>query len=77
MKALLDRYPLWADYREAMERVTSYAVEFRYPGERATHAMAKIATQQAIAILKQLRADLNCVRWPPPPYRPLTDLLRA
>lgn len=59
LKALLDRYPLWADYREAMERLTSYAVEFRYPGERATHAMAKIATQQAIAILKQLRADLS------------------
>ena len=56
---VVDRYPLWDVFREVMERLTSYAVEFRYPGECATCEMAKRATQNAMAVRKQLRADLG------------------
>ena len=56
---LLPHHPLWSDYREVLEQLTSYAVEYRYPGERATQVTAKNATKNAVRICRQLRVDLG------------------
>jgi len=56
---LLPYFPLWSVFQEVMERLTSYAVEYRYPGESATQATAKDATTNALAICRQMRVDLG------------------
>lgn len=38
-----DREPLWESWRTAMNELTSYAVELRYPGEMADRKLAKRA----------------------------------
>ena len=58
-KAEADLLSALREYREVLERLTSYAVEYRYPGERATQVMAKNATTNAVRICRQLRADLG------------------
>ena len=53
LAALLDLVlplePLWEPFRPQLETLTSYAVEFRYPGESATRELAKIAVSDARA----------------------------
>jgi HEPN domain-containing protein len=49
-----DREPLWEAWRTAMNELTSYAVEFRYPGESADRKLAK----RAVAIAKHACAEI-------------------
>jgi HEPN domain-containing protein len=48
-------HPLLVAMRNDMVRLSSYAVEFRYPGESATSIDAK----QAIRIMKAARSELR------------------
>ena len=50
-------HPFLISIREDMIRLSSYAVEFRYPGESATAKEAK----EAIRIMKQARLKLRSV----------------
>ena len=59
LSALLDLVlplePLWEVFRPQLESLTSYAVEFRYPGESATREMAGEAVADAGAIRRLIR----------------------
>ena len=59
LAALLDLVlpiePLWEPFRPQLETLTSYAVEFRYPGESATRELAKIAVSDAKQLRKSIR----------------------
>ncbi|OGV56498.1 MAG: hypothetical protein A2X45_03200 [Lentisphaerae bacterium GWF2_50_93] len=52
-----DAHPFLMGMREDMIRLSSYAVEFRYPGESATSADAK----EAMRIMKSSRSELRAV----------------
>jgi HEPN domain-containing protein len=43
--------------RSGMSRLSSYAVEFRYPGEQATREIAK----EALTICKSVRTEVRCL----------------
>jgi HEPN domain-containing protein len=65
LSALLDLLlpiePLWEGHRSRLEKLSSYAVVFRYPGESATRELAK----QAIADCKVIRLAIrNSLRLP-------------
>ncbi len=63
LSALLDLTlpvePLWEMFRPQLELLTSYAVEFRYPGESATREMAREAVADAGAIRKHIRQSFG------------------
>jgi HEPN domain-containing protein len=63
LSALLDLAlpvePLWEMFRPQLELLTSYAVEFRYPGESATREMAREAVADAGAIRKHIRQSFG------------------
>jgi HEPN domain-containing protein len=63
LSALLDLVvgiePSWAAFRPMIETLTSYAVEFRYPGESATREMARTAISDAKAIRAAIREDMG------------------
>ncbi|MFA6567153.1 MAG: HEPN domain-containing protein [Victivallales bacterium] len=52
-----DSHPFLIAMRDDMVRLSTYAVEFRYPGESATAADAK----EAIRIMKMSRSELKSV----------------
>jgi len=52
-----DSHPFLIATRDDMIRLSSYAVEFRYPGESATSTDAK----EAIRIMKRSRSELRSV----------------
>lgn len=51
--------PLWDSFRSALNRLNSYAVNFRYPGESATHEIARTAVGDARSICKMIRDSLG------------------
>lgn len=59
LEILLDRclpvYPLWEPLRDDMQRLTQYAVQFRYPGESADRDEAR----KAVAAMKRSLADIR------------------
>lgn len=47
--------PLWSALRPALKRLTDYAVDFRYPGDDATHHEAKAAVADCKVVRKEAR----------------------
>jgi HEPN domain-containing protein len=56
---LVPSHPLWEPLRPQLEVLTSYAVEFRYPGESATREMAREAVRHARRICDIIRQSLE------------------
>ncbi len=54
----LPQEPLWESWRNAFERITEYAVEFRYPGENADPKKAQTALTIATTFRSEARNSL-------------------
>ena len=52
--------PFLESYREAMRRLSNYAVVFRYPGESATREEAVLACALCLSIRDTIRQQLGC-----------------
>ncbi len=59
IKKMLSIEPLWAAFLPTAKHLTSYAVEFRYPGHVATRQDAQGALKDCRAIRKEVRASLG------------------
>jgi HEPN domain-containing protein len=59
LDGLLDAEPLWDSWRPALDELTAYAVEFRYPGELASREMATRALRSAAMICKEVKASIG------------------
>jgi HEPN domain-containing protein len=63
LSALLDLFlpiqPGWASLRPILDALTTYAVEFRYPGVSANQAIANQAFQDCAAIRQTIRQHLS------------------
>ena len=59
LTALLPVEPLWAAMRNALLRLSDYAVQFRYPGHEATVQDATMAKQDARMVRREIRASLQ------------------
>ena len=59
LKQVLSVEPLWDAFRPELAQLTTYAVNFRYPGVSADRAMAKEAQQYCRAFRKAARAALG------------------
>lgn len=55
----LPQEPLWEVFRGQLIDLTSFAVAFRYPGESATHDMAKHAVADCQVARKAIRNRLG------------------
>ena len=53
--------PSWAGMRPDLDRLTSFAVEFRYPGTSADNAMARSAVDVCRNVRHRVRASLGLV----------------
>lgn len=51
--------PLWSALRPAFNSLTSFAVEFRYPGNEATKADAKKAVADCKSVRREARLSLG------------------
>jgi len=51
--------PLWKSYENAVEKLTEYAVNFRYPGESATLGEAKLALKYSKSLRAEVRRSLG------------------
>jgi HEPN domain-containing protein len=51
--------PLWESWRTSFRRLTSYAVEFRYPGEWAAADQAKLSFEIASSFRDEARTALG------------------
>jgi len=51
--------PLWSALRPCLNRLTDYAVDFRYPGSDATRQEAKSALADCKAVRKEARSALR------------------
>ena len=58
---LLPVEPSWAVMRSDLDRLTSYAVEFRYPGTSADKAMTRSAVDVCRNVRHRVRASLGLV----------------
>ena len=56
LNARLQVEPLWAAYAKAVDAMSDYAVDFRYPGHSATLREARIALKHC----RSLRAEVRC-----------------
>lgn len=63
LSTLLDLFlpvePTWATLRPTLEALTTYAVEFRYPGVSATQTLATQAFQDCVAIRRRIRQHFS------------------
>ena len=59
LRLILPAEPLWASFLPAAQALTDYAVDFRYPGDTATLAEARIALKHCKAIRREVRANLG------------------
>lgn len=63
LSALLDLFlpvqPGWASLRPTLDALTTYAVEFRYPGVSANQTIANQAFQDCAAIRQTIRQHLS------------------
>ncbi|HZL13592.1 MAG TPA: HEPN domain-containing protein [Verrucomicrobiae bacterium] len=59
LQLLLAVEPLWKSYDSAVEKLTQYAVNFRYPGEDATLAEAKRALKHCRSLRAEVRRSLG------------------
>ncbi len=56
---VLPAEPLWKSYEPAAKRLTEYAVSFRYPGDKATQAEAKLALKYCRSLRGEVRRSLG------------------
>jgi len=56
---ILPEQPLWEVYRFGFQKLVSYAVEFRYPGENADKEMARTALKTANDFSAEFRANFG------------------
>jgi HEPN domain-containing protein len=59
MSLMLPLEPDWASLRPALDSLTVYAVEFRYPGMTATEDLANEALKDCTAVRQVLRRYLG------------------
>ena len=59
LRLILPVEPLWASFLPAAQALTDYAVDFRYPGDTATLAEAKLALRDCRAIRREVRSSLG------------------
>jgi len=59
LNLLLQTEPLWAALRPALQNLTDFAVDFRYPGNEANKQDAKAALRDAKAVRKEVRLALG------------------
>ncbi|MGH7950666.1 MAG: HEPN domain-containing protein [Limisphaerales bacterium] len=51
--------PLWLSYETVAEKMSQYASNFRYPGENATLADAKLALKNCKSLRAEVRRSLG------------------
>jgi len=59
LKLILPLEPLWASFLPAAQALTDYAVDFRYPGDTATLAEARLALKDCKAIRREVRLSFG------------------
>jgi hypothetical protein len=59
LELLLPHHATLAPLRRALVSLSRYAVDYRYPGERATTRMMQAALQQAERVRRQVREQLG------------------
>jgi HEPN domain-containing protein len=59
LEPLLTLEPAWECLRDDLEALTSYAVEFRYPGAAADKELARSAIKQCSRVRQAVRARLG------------------
>ena len=59
LDSLITIEPLWKSYEAAVKELTEYAVSFRYPGENATLAEAKVALKYCRSLRAEARRSLG------------------
>lgn len=59
LNLLLPVKPTWATLRPTLDALTTYAVEFRYPGVSANQALATQAFQDCVAIRQIIRQHFS------------------
>jgi HEPN domain-containing protein len=59
LNILLQVEPLWAALRPALQNLTDFAVDFRYPGNEANKQDAKTALRDCRAVRKEVRLALG------------------
>lgn len=57
LQACLGMFPLWQAMQDDMELLTQYAIHFRYPGESADKAEAKLA----VDAMKRCRSEIRII----------------
>ncbi|MBI4660718.1 MAG: HEPN domain-containing protein [Verrucomicrobia bacterium] len=56
---LLPVEPLWSAFRPALQNLTDYAVDFRYPGQNANKTQARRALADCKLMRREARASLS------------------
>jgi HEPN domain-containing protein len=59
LELLLPVKPNWATLRPTLDALTTYAVEFRYPGVSANQAIATQAFQDCVAVRQIIRQHFS------------------
>jgi len=59
LNAILPKEPLWASLRPALQNLTDFSVDFRYPGSTATKQDAKIALRDCKIVRQESRHVLR------------------
>src|SRR2546422_10177214 len=59
LNQLLPVEPLWVSFRPALQNLSDYAVDFRYPGHRASKAQAQRAVRDCKAVRREARLSLG------------------
>lgn len=58
LNCLLPVEPLWAAFRPALQTLTDYAVDFRYPGHSANKHHARHALADCKSVRREVRTSL-------------------
>ena len=59
LNLLLPAYPLWSAMLQALDQLTDYAVNFRYPGQSADEKEAKEAVEYCRGVRETVRLSLE------------------
>jgi HEPN domain-containing protein len=59
LNGLLTVEPLWAAFRAALQTLTDYAVDFRYPGHTANKSHARRALADCKSVRREVRTSLG------------------
>jgi len=62
LNACVQVQPLWSAYANVLDRMSNYAVDFRYPGHTATLREAKMALKHCLSFRAEARRALGLKR---------------